>query len=398
MKPLHPQTYSIRTGIEEEPNYGAVIPPLYLTTTYAFKGFKDKREFDYIRSGNPNRSTLARALTHLENGDTTVLTSSGTSAILLLLTTLLESNDLLVAAHDCYGGTIRLINSLAQKNHFKVLWLDLTHPSALDQIKKLQPKAIWIESPSNPLLRITDIRKISTLAQKLGALTIVDSTFLSPILQKPLTLGADIVLHSTTKFINGHSDVIGGAVITKNRELGEHLLWWANTLGITSSPFDDYLILRGLRTLQSRMRQHSQNALSLAEFLVQSPAIKAVYYPGLTSHPHHNLALSQLPKNEKGELLDFTGFGGIVSFEIAASDKEIALFLEQLTLFSLAESLGGTESLISHSVSMTHAAMTEEELQNAGVNSQLFRLSVGLEYAEDLIQDLARALAVIKTS
>ena len=374
---LHPETVAARYGVNCDENHGAVIPPLYMSSTFAFKGFGQKGEYDYTRSGNPTRDQLAEALAALEGGAGGVITASGMSAV-HLVTQLVKPGDLIVAPHDCYGGCHRLFSAASRKGQFDLQWLPLWETeNSVQQILQLKPRVVWIETPSNPLLRITDIKAIATAAHEAGALVVVDNTFLSPAGQKPFELGADIVLHSTTKYINGHSDVVGGAVIARDDELVEELIWWANCLGLTGSPFDSFQTLRGLRTLSVRYQQHQQNAGLIAESLEENELVGKVYYPGLASHEGHELAARQQ-----------AGFGAMISFEIEASTDEIPLFLSALNLFTLAESLGGVESLVAHPASMTHAAMSEEDQAKAGITSQLLRLSVGIEHIDDLQADL----------
>jgi len=382
----HPETVAARYGVNCDENHGAVIPPLYMSSTFAFEGYGQKREYDYTRSGNPTRDQLAGALAELEGGAGGVITASGMSAV-HLVTQLLKPGELVVAPHDCYGGCHRLFSAASAKGQFDLQWLPLWETeNSVQQILDLKPRVVWIETPSNPLLRITDIEAIAGAAHEAGALVVVDNTFLSPAGQKPFALGADIVLHSTTKYINGHSDVVGGAVIARDEELVEELIWWANCLGLTGSPFDSFQTLRGLRTLSVRYRQHESNAAIIASELESSSLVEKVYYPGLASHEGHELAARQQDS-----------FGGMISFEIDASEEEIPLFLDALKLFTLAESLGGVESLIAHPASMTHAAMSEEDQAAAGISSRLLRLSVGIEHVEDLQSDLENGFqAVLK--
>ena len=302
-------------------------------------------------------------------------------AALTLLCHLLEPGDILVAPHDCYGGTYRLFENLAAKGHFEVLFVDQSDAAALDAALARNPKLVLTETPSNPLLRIVDIAGIAARARAVGALLAVDNTFLSPALQQPLSLGADLVIHSTTKYINGHSDVVGGTVVAATEELAETLAWWANCLGITGAPFDSYLTLRGIRTLHTRMRQHEETAGILANVLNEHAGVERVYYPALASHPGHEIAARQQ-----------SGFGGMVSFEIQGGDSAVRAFVDNLQYFSLAESLGGVESLVCHPQSMTHAPVSEEALANAGIGQNLVRLSVGLESTEDLVADVLGAL------
>jgi len=379
---LDSATIAVRAAIESDQQHGAVVPPLYLSSNFAFAGYGEKREYDYTRSGNPTRDALADALTELEGGAGAVVTSSGMAA-LTLLCQLLEPGDLIIAPHDCYGGTYRLLDSLSRKGQFEVEFVDQTNATPIAQSCQRGPKLILVETPSNPLLRITDIAGIKAVAQDCGALLAVDNTFLSPALQNPIALGADLVVHSTTKYINGHSDVVGGALIAATEQLAETISWWANCIGITGAPFDSFLALRGLRTLQARVRQHEENALRIATFLQDHDAIERVYYPGLPEHPGHDIAARQQ-----------RGFGGMLSFELRGGDAAVRNFLENLALFSLAESLGGVESLVCHPASMTHAPVAAAALEKAGIGSNLVRLSVGIEAADDLVADLDNALSI----
>lgn len=373
-------TTAVKAGINNDSQYGAVVPPLYLSTTYRFAGFEQPRQHDYSRCGNPSRDILADALAELEQGAHGIITSTGTAAV-HLATLLLSAEDRLLVPHDCYGGSHRLFVNLAAKGHFKLDVVDQHDPKALAEALAKRPKMVWLETPSNPLLRVIDIQAISQQAKQVGAWVVVDNTFLTPVLQTPLTLGADIVVHSTTKYINGHSDVVGGALISADAELGEQLAWWANCVGITGSAFDSYLTLRGLRTLKARMDQHQQSAAQVVEFLQQSQQISRIYYPGIVQHPGHHVASKQQQ-----------GFGGMLSFELAGGKAQVKAFVEALQLFTLAESLGGVESLIAHPASMTHAAMDEQAQRQAGITPSLLRLSVGLEDVGDLIEDLQNGL------
>ncbi|MGH8146461.1 MAG: cystathionine gamma-synthase [Rhodanobacteraceae bacterium] len=374
-------TRAVRAGIETDTQHGAVVPPLHLSTNYSFAGFNEKREYDYSRSGNPTRDVLAAALTDLEQGSGAVVASSGMAAVALALE-LVPTGGRVLAAHDCYGGTWRLLDAWAnKKNRFTVDFRDLTDPASLAAGLAESPSLVWVETPSNPLLRITDIRHIAQAAHAAGALCVVDNTFLSPALQQPLTLGADVVVHSTTKYINGHSDVVGGAVIAREAEVADKLKWWGNCLGLTGAPFDSWLTLRGLRTLSARLRAHQENAAALAELLDQHPAVTHVFYPGLASHPQHALAQRQQ-----------RGFGAMLSFELAGGEAAVRAFLDGLQCITLAESLGGVESLIAHPATMTHAAMAPEARRTAGISDSLLRLSVGIEDIADLSRHLRAAL------
>ena len=380
-----PATHAVRAGIDRDSAFGAVTPPLVLSSNFSFAGFNDKRQYDYTRSGNPTRDLLGEALAQLEGGAGGVVTSTGMSAITLVLHALLEPGDRIVVPHDGYGGSWRLFNALAKKGQFELVTADLTDPRSLADALHSPPKVIWIETPSNPLLRITDLRFVIDAAHKTGALAVVDNTFLSPALQTPIALGADLVVHSTTKYINGHSDVVGGAVVSATAQLHEQLTWWANALGLTGSPFDSFLTLRGLRTLDARLRVHQENAGALAHWLVDKPGVAAVHYPGLVSHPGHTVALRQQ-----------AGFGAMLSVELDGGEQAVRAFVDGLQYFTLAESLGGVESLIAHPATMTHAAMSTEARAAAGISDGLLRLSVGIEALDDLQADLHAALARVE--
>ena len=373
-------TAAVRAALETDTQHGAVVPPLHLSSNYTFRQFGEKRDYDYTRSGNPTRDALADALCQLEGGAGATVTSSGMAALNLVVQ-LLQPGELLIAPHDCYGGTYRLFDSLAAKGHFNVQFVDQSDEQALRAACAQQPRMILVETPSNPLLRIIDIEEMAVAARACGALLAVDNTFLSPALQQPLKFGADLVIHSTTKYLNGHSDVVGGAVVAATPELAEKMDWWANCLGITGAPFDAYLTLRGVRSLHARMQQHEKNANVLAELLDEHDFVDKVYYPGLRSHPGHEIAAQQQ-----------SGFGGMVSFEIAGGEEAVKVFVENLRLFSLAESLGGVESLVCHPQTMTHAAVCNDTLNEAGIVSNLVRLSVGIECGEDLVIDILQAL------
>ena len=373
-------TRAVRASIESDTQHGAVVPPLHLSSNFAFAGLGEPRQYDYTRSGNPTRDALADALADLEGGAGAVVTSSGMAA-LTLLTQLLEPGDTIIAPHDCYGGTFRLFEQQSRKGLFKVKFVDQTNTGALRKAAECRPKIILAETPSNPLLRIVDIEKISEIAKDAGALLAVDNTFLSPALQNPIEFGADLVIHSTTKYINGHSDVVGGCVVAATDELAEKIAYWANCIGITGAPFDSFLTLRGIRTLHPRIKQHEESASVIANVLNEHDQVAQVYYPGLESHPGHSIAKKQQ-----------RGFGGMVSFEVEGGEEEVRAFVQNLKFFSLAESLGGVESLVCHPASMTHAPVSEEARAVAGIGQNLIRLSVGLESSEDLIADLLEAL------
>ena len=376
----HFTTRAVRAGLESDESTGAVVPPLHLSSNFAFRGYGDKRKYDYSRSGNPTRDLLGDALADLEEGAGGVITSSGMSAI-AVVGHLLPQGARIVAPHDCYGGTYRLFAAWQRRGELTVDFVRFADEVALEEALSKPTALLWIETPSNPLLRITDIEALARRAHEVGALVAVDNTFLSPGWQRPLTLGADIVVHSTTKYLNGHSDVVGGAVIAAKKEVHEQLAWWANCLGLTGSPFDSFMTLRGLRTLEARLAVHGRNADALASWLNVQPGVAKVYYPGLPGHPGHDIARRQQ-----------SGFGAIVTLELEGGTPAVKRFLDGLQFFSLAESLGGVESLVAHPGTMTHAAMDAESRLAAGLTDGMLRLSVGIEDLEDLRADLADGL------
>lgn len=374
-------TRAMRAGIGTDTSAGAVIPPIHLSTTYTFAGFDEPRAHDYARAANPTRELLAEAIATLEGGAGGVVCASGMAAITTVLLALLRAGDSIAIPHDCYGGSWRLFQHLAEQGHFTVHTLDYTATeAACAAVRELRPTVVWLETPSNPLLRITDLAPIIAAAHEVDAKAVVDNTFLTPLLQRPLTLGADAVIHSTTKYLNGHSDVIGGAIVAASAEDAELFDFWAKTAGTMGTAFDSWLVLRGLRTLPVRMRAHEAGATAIANALRDHPAVRAVHYPGLPDHPGHAIAARQQ-----------AGFGGMVSFELAG-EPQVRAFLDGLQYFSLAESLGGTESLVSHPVTMTHASMSPEALAEAGLTDGLLRLSVGLDDPSELIADLCAGL------
>jgi cystathionine gamma-synthase len=373
-------TRSVRAGLESDAEHGSVVPPIYLSTNFAFEGFRRPRQYDYTRSGNPTRDQLAEALADLEGGAGAVVTATGLAAITLILATL-PGGARVIAPYDCYGGTYRLLTALNAKGHIQVDFIDQSDPTELARALEGGAQLVWIETPSNPLLRVVDIRAIAAAAHAHGALAVVDNTFLSPLWQQPLSLGADLVMHSTTKYLNGHSDVVGGAVIAGTAELQESLSWWANAIGVSGAPFDSFLTLRGVRTLHARMRVHAENAAVIVDFLTRHPAVQRVYYPGLKDNPGHEIACRQQ-----------SGFGAMLSFELKGGEPAAAAFLDGLTCFTLAESLGGVESLIAHPASMTHAGMDEPARLRAGISAGLLRVSVGIEAHADLVADLSAGL------
>ncbi|HVS77515.1 MAG TPA: cystathionine gamma-synthase [Steroidobacteraceae bacterium] len=373
-------TQTVRAGLECDDSTGAVVPPIHLTSTFAFRAFGEKRRYDYTRSGNPTRDLLGEAIAELELGAGAVVTATGMAAI-TLVGYLIPAGARIVAPHDCYGGSYRLFEAWRRRGERDVEFVDFGDLAAVKAALARPAALLWIETPSNPLLRITDIEQFAALGHAAGALVVVDNTFLSPAWQQPLTLGADLVVHSTTKYLNGHSDVVGGAVVARSKEMHEQLVWWANCLGLTGAPFDSYLTLRGLRTLHARLEHHNRNAVGLAEWLIEQPGVSRVHYPGLPSHPGHELARRQQ-----------RGFGAIVTLELEGGLEAVRAFCSDLACFSLAESLGGVESLIAHPATMTHAAMDPAARLKAGLVDGLIRLSVGIESLEDLRADLAAGL------
>jgi cystathionine gamma-synthase len=375
-----PATRSVRAAIGTDTQHGAVVPPIHLTSNFTFDGFGGKRPYDYTRSGNPTRDQLAAAIAEQEGAAAGVVTSSGMSAVMLVLQ-LLRPGELLLAPHDCYGGTYRAFRSLAGRGHFELALVDLTAPDAAAEVRRRRPRMLWIETPSNPLLRITDLGVIAAAGRSVGSIVVADNTFLSPALQRPLEHGADVVLHSTTKYLNGHSDVVGGAVVAREPDLAGELAWWANCLGVAGAPFDAYLTLRGLRTLHARMRVHLENTEAVVSALCGHEAVRRVHWPGLAEHVGHGVAARQQD-----------GFGAMVSFELHAGVATVRAFLDGLAHFSLAESLGGVESLVAHPATMTHASMDAEARATAGISDALLRLSVGIEHADDLVADVRGGL------
>jgi cystathionine gamma-synthase len=373
-------TQTVRAGLECDDATGAVVPPIHLTSTFAFKCFGEKRSYDYTRSGNPTRDLLGAAIAELEGGVGGVITATGMAAI-TLVGYLIPAGGRIIAPHDCYGGTYRLFEAWRKRGERQVEFINFGDEAAVRAALSKPANLLWIETPSNPLLRITDIEKVTALGKAAGAITVVDNTFLSPAWQLPLALGADLVLHSTTKYLNGHSDVVGGAVVAKDKALHEQLVWWANCLGVTGAPFDSFMTLRGLRTLHARLDHHGRNSQALAQWLQQQPNVKKVYYPGLPSHPGHEIARRQQK-----------GYGAIVTLELEGGHDAVREFVCDLQCFSLAESLGGVESLVAHPATMTHAAMDPVARQKAGLADGLIRLSVGIEALEDLQRDLAAGL------
>lgn len=377
------ETIAAAHGVATDTAFGAVCPPLYLTSTFSFSGYEQPRDYDYGRSGNPTREMLAETLARLEGGAGCVVTATGMAAIDLVLG-LFGPDDLVVAPHDCYGGTYRLLAARAAKRQFRVVFVDQSDPYALAAALNARPALVFIETPSNPLMRVVDIVTIAQASHRAGARVAVDNTFLSPALQRPLELGADYVIHSTTKYLNGHSDVVGGAVVAADAGEVTKLRTWANVTGVASAPFDAWLTLRGLRTLFPRIERQQATAGTVARFLDNHPRVNVVHYPGLESHPGHAIACAQQD-----------GFGAMLSFDLKGGEDSVRLFVEAVGTFTLAESLGGVESLIAHPATMTHADMGEDARRVAGITPSLLRLSIGLEHEADLVTGLEQGFAAI---
>ncbi len=374
------QTDTIHAGVAPDKAYGAIMTPIYQSSTFVFEDIGKHRGFDYTRSGNPTRKALEDSLCALEGCTSAVAVTTGMAAITTTLN-LFRSGDEIICTDDCYGGTSRLMKTVEEHFGIRVHFVNLQDASNLLPFVNDNTRAVWVETPSNPLLNLVDISAVSALAKERGLLTIVDNTFLSPYGQKPFELGADVVVHSTTKYLNGHSDVVGGAVLSNSEDLDSRLKFLVNALGTCAQPFDCWLVLRGIKTLVVRMREHERNALAVAEFLDRHPKVKRVFYPGLPAHPQHELAKKQQ-----------SSFGGMVSFELDGPLEELYRVLKATKLFALAESLGGVESLIEHPATMSHASMDSEHRLAAGITDSIIRLSVGIEDRDDLITDLQSAL------
>lgn len=374
-------TRTVRAAIGVDQEHRAVVPPLHLSVNYAFDAPGICGRYDYTRTANPTRDHLGRAIAEAESGASAVVTSSGMAAV-TVITQLLRRGDVLLAPHDCYGGCHRLFLAESRRVGFEVVFVDQRSAEARDLAFETRPRLVWLESPSNPLLRVTDIAEWARIAHEVGALCVADNTFLSPANQRPLELGADLVVHSTTKFLNGHSDVVGGAVVGRDPELVEELAWWTNCLGVSGAPFDAYLTLRGLRTLHVRAAAHETNALAVVDALRGHAVVTAVHHPSVPGHPGHEIARRQQ-----------SGWGSLVSFELAGGRPAVDAFLDGLEHFTLAESLGGVESLVAHPATMTHASMDEEARRCAGIGDGLLRLSVGIEHPDDLVTDVRSGLA-----
>ena len=372
-------TQAVHVGVDADGAYNSVTTPIYPSSTFRFDAIGKNRGYDYSRTANPTRTALEKNLSALEGGAGAAITTTGMAAITTVMF-LFTPGDHIIAGHDIYGGTYRLFTSILQTMGYQFSFVDMRDAKNVERALRDNTRAVWIETPSNPLLNIVDIAAVAQIARRRGAMAIADNTFLSPYLQRPLQLGCDLVVHSTTKYINGHSDVVGGAIIAQTVDLAQRVAVLVNALGTACSPFDAFLVLRGVKTLGPRMQAHERNARALAEFLSRHPRVKRVYYPGLPDHPQHELAKRQA-----------SGFGGMLSFDVQPSVDLNAMFAK-LELFCLAESLGGVESLIEQPWTMSHASMPEQARVDAGISPQTVRLSTGIEDSDDLIEDLDRAL------
>ncbi|BAZ48914.1 cystathionine gamma-lyase [Nostoc sp. NIES-4103] len=374
------ETRAIHEGQQSDPQTGAVIVPIYLTSTYEQQAIGQHKGYEYSRTGNPTRNALEEALASIENAKYGLAFASGLAATTTVLS-LLKSGAHIVAGDDLYGGTYRLLERVVKNWGVTTTYVDIDNLADFETAIQPNTKLIWIETPTNPLLKIVEIPVLANIARKNNIVLVVDNTFASPYFQKPLDLGADIVVHSTTKYLGGHSDIIGGAVVTSNEQLYTELKFYQNAIGAVPSPFDSWLVLRGIKTLAVRMREHEKNALFLAQFLEKHPKVERIYYPGLASHEQHQLAKEQM-----------SGFGGMISLELKGGLAEVERFVSKLKLFLLAESLGGVESLLCYPAKMTHGSIPEAERIKRGIKDNLIRLSVGIEHPLDLQADLENAL------
>ena len=372
-------TTCVHAGYEPDDATGAVNVPIYATSTYAYRKFGEHRGWEYSRTGNPTRNALERAMAELEGGADAIAFASGLAAI-DAVTDLLETGDHVVAADNLYGGTYRLFTTTTRRHGIEVTFVDSADPAAFAAASTDRTRMIFVETPSNPLMHVVDLAAVGATARDHRALMVVDNTFLTPVLQRPFDFGADLVVHSTTKYLNGHSDGVGGVVIAREAELGQRLHTVQNNVGAILGPFDAYLVLRGLKTLAVRMGVHEANARNLASFMLSRREISRVLYPGLANHPQHALARQQQ-----------SGFGGMIAFDLGSVEKA-AVFCDTVKLFTLAESLGGVESLVCHPATMTHASVPPDERQRLGIGDGMVRLSVGIEDAADLEADIAQAL------
>lgn len=377
-------TKVIHGGQKHDPSTGAVMPPIYQTSTYAQVSPGDHKGYEYSRTGNPTRTALENSLASIENGNYGLAFASGLASIDAIMK-LLQPGDEVISTNDLYGGTFRLFSSVFKKFGIKFHFVGMENIDNIEKCINDKTKIIWVESPTNPMLNIIDIRKCAALSNNSNILLVVDNTFATPYLQKPLDLGADIVMHSATKYLGGHSDVVMGALIVKDKELSEKLYFIQNASGAVCGPMDSFLVLRGIKTLHVRMQRHCENGAAVAHYLKSHPKVGKVYWPGFEEHPNHNIAKSQMKD-----------FGGMLSFSLKGDRYEDAIkILENLKVFTLAESLGGVESLSGHPSSMTHASIPKEEREKTGVIDSLIRLSVGIEAETDLLTDLANALKLV---
>ncbi|MCZ7662656.1 MAG: PLP-dependent aspartate aminotransferase family protein [Thermoleophilia bacterium] len=374
------ETAAVHVGVAKDTAYNSVITPIYPSSTFCFDRVGENKGYDYTRSGNPTRTALEENLAALEGAGFARCTCTGMAAIVAVLF-LLRQGDHVVAGHDIYGGTYRLFETLFPRFGVSFSFVDMCDESAVRSALRPETRMLWIETPSNPLLNIVDIAAMVAIAREHDVLTVADNTFLSPYFQRPLDLGVDVVLHSTTKYLNGHSDVVGGVVMATRADLVDRLGFIVNAMGLANSPFDAWLVLRGVKTLGPRMEAHQRGALALAAFLDGHPRVRRVYYPGLPHHPGHELAQRQQ-----------SGFGGMLSFDLDIEALDPDTFFGRLRYFSLAESLGGVESLIEQPWTMSHAGMGEEARRAAGISPGTMRVSVGIEHPDDLVEDMEQAL------
>jgi cystathionine gamma-lyase/cystathionine beta-lyase/cystathionine gamma-lyase/homocysteine desulfhydrase len=372
-------TLAIRAGQDPDPSTGAVSVPIYQTSTYAQEGLGKHKGFEYARTQNPTRLALEKNLAALEGGRAAFAFASGMAAI-NAVTTLLQAGDHVIVSDNTYGGTFRLFDKVLKKFGLQFTYVDTREPQNVDDAARAETRMVFIETPTNPVMSITDIRAVAEITRRRGIRLVVDNTFMSPYFQRPLEMGADIVVHSTTKYLNGHSDSVGGAVVLNDEEDIRAMAFIQNAAGAILSPMDSFLVMRGTKTLAVRMRQHDENGRLVAQFLSENPKVEKVYYPGLKSHPQHELARRQM-----------SGFGGMISFETGSLDNARRV-LESVRLCTMGESLGGVETLISHPATMTHASVPEVERNRLGITDGLVRISVGIEDAEDIIEDLDQAL------
>lgn len=377
-------TKAIHTGVNKDASYNSVMTPIYQTSTFRFEDIGTTKGYDYTRTSNPTRKALEENIAALEGGAGAVAVATGMAAIATTLH-LFKSGDHVIVTHDCYGGTDRIMRTYQEQFNVQISYVNMQDPANLKKALRPETKGVWIETPSNPMLNILDIRALADIARKHGAISIVDNTFLTPVNQRPFELGVDVIVHSTTKYLNGHSDVVGGAVVAKDPKVAERIAYLCNALGQGQAPFDAWLVLRGIKTLVPRMALHESNARAIADYLAGHPRVKKVYYPGLASHPHHAVAKAQQK-----------GFGGMVSFDVKGTIEDVNRLLRGVKIFALAESLGGVESLIDHPQTMTHASMDPALKAEAGITETTIRLSIGLEDVQDLIEDLEQALPARK--